>query len=126
MFEIELEETEQTKNGPITLRAWESTSQCASDSAWLRVPVTCPSPQPTMKPREYCCCAVPLINAGIYAILTEQFVIAIVVGTLSVATPSSKHPSYPLCIPTLSLLPPKSSVLQLHRSLLRSLRFSAM
>ncbi|KAG8219874.1 hypothetical protein J3R82DRAFT_853 [Butyriboletus roseoflavus] len=45
-----------------------------------------------MKQREYCCCAIPLINAGIYATLTEQFVIAIVVGTLSVATPSSKHP----------------------------------
>ncbi|KAF9229368.1 hypothetical protein BS17DRAFT_688115 [Gyrodon lividus] len=41
-----------------------------------------------MKPREYCCCAIPVINAGIYATLTEQFVLAIVVGTLSVATPS--------------------------------------
>jgi hypothetical protein len=41
-----------------------------------------------MKPREYCCCAVPLINAGIYATLTEQCVVGIVVGTLSVATPS--------------------------------------
>lgn len=52
-----------------------------------------------MKPREYCCCAVPLINAGIYATLTEQFAIAIVVGTLSVATPSSKHPAHPSCSP---------------------------
>jgi hypothetical protein len=41
-----------------------------------------------MKSREYCCCAIPLINVGIYATLTEQFVLAIVVGTLSVATPS--------------------------------------
>ncbi|KAL4064907.1 hypothetical protein V8B97DRAFT_1182841 [Scleroderma yunnanense] len=43
-----------------------------------------------MKPREYCCCAIPLVNPGIYATLTEQFVLGIVVGTLSVATPSSK------------------------------------
>lgn len=42
-----------------------------------------------MKPREYCCCAIPLINAGIYATLTEQFAIAVIVGTLSIATPSS-------------------------------------
>ncbi|KAL4071007.1 hypothetical protein J3A83DRAFT_4373180 [Scleroderma citrinum] len=41
-----------------------------------------------MKPREYCCCAIPLVNPGIYATLTEQFVLGIVVGTLSVATPS--------------------------------------
>ncbi|KAH7883672.1 hypothetical protein F5I97DRAFT_1929922 [Phlebopus sp. FC_14] len=41
-----------------------------------------------MKPREYCCCAIPLVNGGIYATLTEQFVLATVVGTLSVATPS--------------------------------------
>ncbi|KAK0465096.1 uncharacterized protein EV420DRAFT_1637258 [Desarmillaria tabescens] len=41
-----------------------------------------------MKPREYCCCALPLINAGIYAALTEQFVAAFVAGILSMATPS--------------------------------------
>jgi len=41
-----------------------------------------------MKPREYCCCAIPLVNPGIYATLTEQFVLGVVVGTLSVATPS--------------------------------------
>ncbi|KAJ7487696.1 hypothetical protein B0H11DRAFT_2157101 [Mycena galericulata] len=41
-----------------------------------------------MKPREYCCCAIPVINAGIYFTLTEQFVLGIVVGILSVSTPS--------------------------------------
>jgi len=41
-----------------------------------------------MKPRDYCCCALPIIDAGVYATLTEQFVLGIVVGTLSLATPS--------------------------------------
>ncbi|KAF5390294.1 hypothetical protein D9757_002855 [Collybiopsis confluens] len=41
-----------------------------------------------MKAREYCCCAIPLVNAGIYAALTEQFVAGIVVGILSFGTPS--------------------------------------
>src|ERR1700722_2869598 len=41
-----------------------------------------------MKPREYCCCAIPVINVGIYLTLTEQFVLGIVAGTLSIATPS--------------------------------------
>ncbi|TFY83587.1 hypothetical protein EWM64_g416 [Hericium alpestre] len=40
-----------------------------------------------MKPRDHCCCAIPVVNAGIYATLTEQFVLGILVGTLSVATP---------------------------------------
>jgi len=40
-----------------------------------------------MKPREYCCCAIPVINVGIYLTLTEQFVLGILAGTLSVATP---------------------------------------
>jgi len=43
-----------------------------------------------MKPRDYCCCAIPAINAGIYAVLTEQLVLGIVAGTLSIATPSSQ------------------------------------
>lgn len=42
-----------------------------------------------MKPREYCCCAIPIVNAGIYAALIEQFVLGIVAGTLSIATQSS-------------------------------------
>lgn len=41
-----------------------------------------------MKPRDYCCCAIPIVNAGIYATLLEQFTLGIVAGTLSVATPS--------------------------------------
>jgi hypothetical protein len=48
-----------------------------------------------MKPREYCCCAIPVINFGIYLTLTEQFVLGILAGTLSVATPGSKLCSYP-------------------------------
>ncbi|PCH33782.1 hypothetical protein WOLCODRAFT_22241 [Wolfiporia cocos MD-104 SS10] len=41
-----------------------------------------------MKPREYCCCAIPVIYTGIYATLTEQFVLGILAGTLSIGTPS--------------------------------------
>ncbi|GLB36230.1 hypothetical protein LshimejAT787_0305180 [Lyophyllum shimeji] len=50
-----------------------------------------------MKPREYCCCAIPVVNAGIYATLITQFVTAFIVGILSVATPSivgAATPSY--------------------------------
>ena len=43
-----------------------------------------------MKAREYCCCAIPLVNAGIYATLVEQFSFGIIIGTLAVATPSSE------------------------------------
>lgn len=39
--------------------------------------------------KEYCCCAIPLLNAGIYTTLIEQFVVAITVGILSLVTPSS-------------------------------------
>ncbi|KAJ7169972.1 hypothetical protein C8R46DRAFT_896618 [Mycena filopes] len=41
-----------------------------------------------MKAREYCCCAIPVINAGIYFTLIEQFVLGILVGILSMSTPS--------------------------------------
>ena len=47
-----------------------------------------------MKPRDYCCCAIPVVNVGIYATLTEQFVLGIVAGTLSVATSSSNGLPY--------------------------------
>ncbi|KAJ3568802.1 hypothetical protein NP233_g5480 [Leucocoprinus birnbaumii] len=53
-----------------------------------------PSPLPphhlssVMKAREYCCCAIPLVNAGIYATLVEQLILGILVGALSVGTPS--------------------------------------
>ncbi|KAI0307796.1 hypothetical protein B0F90DRAFT_1677318 [Multifurca ochricompacta] len=40
-----------------------------------------------MKPRDYCCCAIPVVNFGIYSTLTEQFVLGILAGTLSIATP---------------------------------------
>lgn len=43
-----------------------------------------------MKPRDYCCCAIPIVNAGIYTALVEQFVLGLLAGTLSIATPSSK------------------------------------
>jgi len=45
-----------------------------------------------MKPREYCCCAIPLVNAGIYATLMEQLALGIIVGTLAVGTPFSSSP----------------------------------
>ncbi|KAJ8521418.1 hypothetical protein ONZ45_g1842 [Pleurotus djamor] len=41
-----------------------------------------------MKPRDYFCCAIPTINAGIYTVLTEQFALGILAGVLAVATPS--------------------------------------
>ncbi|KAG6842587.1 hypothetical protein C0991_000113 [Blastosporella zonata] len=41
-----------------------------------------------MKPRDYCCCAIPIVNAGIYTTLITQFTTATVVAVLSVATPS--------------------------------------
>ncbi|TFK57201.1 hypothetical protein OE88DRAFT_1650834 [Heliocybe sulcata] len=40
-----------------------------------------------MRPRDYCCCAIPVVNAGIYAVLTEQFILGILTGALAVATP---------------------------------------
>ncbi|KAG7099296.1 hypothetical protein E1B28_001154 [Marasmius oreades] len=50
-----------------------------------------------MKPREYCCCAIPVINAGIYATMIEQFLAGILVGILSISTPhivGSAMPSF--------------------------------
>lgn len=41
-----------------------------------------------VKPRDYCCCAFPLVNFGIYAALLEQFTLGLVVGLLSLTTPS--------------------------------------
>lgn len=48
-----------------------------------------------MKAREYCCCAIPLVNAGIYITLIEQFSVSLLVGVLSVATPSIVGASTP-------------------------------
>ena len=50
-----------------------------------------------MKPRDYCCCAIPLVNAGIYTLLVEQFVAALLVGILSVGTPESEHDAFVSC-----------------------------
>jgi hypothetical protein len=53
-----------------------------------------------MKPRDYCCCAIPVVNFGIYSTLVEQFTLGILAGTLSIATPESNTaapvPSYSL------------------------------
>ena len=46
-----------------------------------------------MKPREYCCCEIPVVYAGIYTALVEQLVLGIVAGTLAIATPSSEYRS---------------------------------
>jgi len=48
-----------------------------------------------MKPRDYCCCAIPLVNAGIYATLMEQLVLSALAGTLSIATPAIVGASTP-------------------------------
>ncbi|WVO16653.1 hypothetical protein L204_104333 [Cryptococcus depauperatus] len=44
---------------------------------------------------RYCCCAIPLVNAGIYAVLGEQGVLSIAVGILIFATPDVVGASYP-------------------------------
>jgi hypothetical protein len=41
-----------------------------------------------MKPRDYCCCAIPTITTGIYAVLLEQLTLGVVVATLAVAAPA--------------------------------------
>jgi hypothetical protein len=54
-----------------------------------------------MKAREYCCCAIPVINAGIYATLIEQTTLGILVGTLSIATPSIVGAATPAIAPVI-------------------------
>jgi hypothetical protein len=44
---------------------------------------------------DYCCCAIPVLNVGAYSVLSEQFVLGILVGTLSVATSSLVGASIP-------------------------------
>ncbi|OCF38850.1 hypothetical protein I317_07358 [Kwoniella heveanensis CBS 569] len=44
---------------------------------------------------RYCCCAVPLVNAGIYIILSEQAIISLVIGILVFATPDVVGASFP-------------------------------
>ncbi|KAH9898026.1 hypothetical protein C8Q73DRAFT_683452 [Cubamyces lactineus] len=48
-----------------------------------------------MKPREYCCCAIPVVYAGVYAALLEQLILGVLAGTLSIATPSIVGASTP-------------------------------
>ncbi|KAI0330560.1 hypothetical protein GY45DRAFT_1250531 [Cubamyces sp. BRFM 1775] len=48
-----------------------------------------------MKPREYCCCAIPVVYAGIYTALLEQLILGVLAGTLSIATPSIVGASTP-------------------------------
>lgn len=76
-----------------------------------------------MKPRDYCCCAIPIVNAGVYATLLEQLVAGAVIGVLALATPDST----PICnfalIHTLTRL--QSSVLQRLHLLLGSLESCA-
>jgi len=54
-----------------------------------------------MKAREYCCCAIPLVKAGIYTTLIEQFSLGIIIGTLSVGTPSIVGAATPPYAPAL-------------------------
>ncbi|KAF5346422.1 hypothetical protein D9758_012740 [Tetrapyrgos nigripes] len=48
-----------------------------------------------VKPRDYCCCAIPTVNAGIYLTLLEQLVAAFLVGILSMAAPHVVGASIP-------------------------------
>ncbi|EJC98806.1 uncharacterized protein FOMMEDRAFT_161644 [Fomitiporia mediterranea MF3/22] len=48
-----------------------------------------------MKPRDYCCCAIPVMNAGIYVAIAEQFVLGLLVAILALATPSIVGASVP-------------------------------
>lgn len=38
--------------------------------------------------KEFCCCAIPVYNAGIYLTIAEQFSLGVLLGTLSLATTS--------------------------------------
>ena len=68
-----------------------------------------------MKPRDYCCCAIPVVNVGIYSTLTEQFALGIIAGTLSIATPQSNGLPSPLVQPlTLAVQSSALQLLHLH------------
>jgi len=47
-----------------------------------------------MKLREYCCCAIPTVNVGMYITLVEQLALGITVGAISIATPDSASESF--------------------------------
>ncbi|KAF8323416.1 hypothetical protein DL93DRAFT_2026596, partial [Clavulina sp. PMI_390] len=38
-------------------------------------------------PHEYCCCAIPLQNYGIYIVILEQLTVSMVAGTFALTTP---------------------------------------
>ncbi|KAF9513663.1 hypothetical protein BS47DRAFT_1317328 [Hydnum rufescens UP504] len=44
---------------------------------------------------EYCCCAIPLLNFGIYVVLLEQLIVSAVAGTLSLVAPSPMGTALP-------------------------------
>ncbi|KAG8928055.1 hypothetical protein FRC02_007418 [Tulasnella sp. 418] len=47
------------------------------------------------KDHEYCCCAIPLLNVGIYITLLEQFTVGLLGGILAIATPKIVGASVP-------------------------------
>ncbi|KIO33865.1 hypothetical protein M407DRAFT_3860 [Tulasnella calospora MUT 4182] len=47
------------------------------------------------KGHEYCCCAIPLMNVGIYLTILEQFTVSLTAGILSIATPRLVGSSIP-------------------------------
>ena len=56
----------------------------------------------TMKSREYCCCAIPMVNAGIYATLIEQVVAGVLAGALAFSSPPSTSQDYPMQVMNLA------------------------
>ncbi|RXK40915.1 hypothetical protein M231_01763 [Tremella mesenterica] len=44
---------------------------------------------------KFCCCAVPLVNAGIYTILTEQMALGFGVGVMALTTPDVVGATFP-------------------------------
>ncbi|WRT64627.1 uncharacterized protein IL334_001560 [Kwoniella shivajii] len=44
---------------------------------------------------RYCCCAVPLVNAGIYIILSEQAILGLAIGIVVFATPDVVGAAFP-------------------------------
>lgn len=59
-----------------------------------------------MKPREYCCCAIPLVNAGIYSTLIVQSATGILVGALAVGTPYSQSITFLLFSSLIKIISP--------------------
>jgi len=50
--------------------------------------------------KEFCCCAIPLLNAGTYVTLVEQLVVAITAGILAFVAPAIVGASVPSFVPT--------------------------